>query len=211
MNWIYIVIGMIVLLNIIFFVIYMKSNDNNKTNTAIPNPAYVHSSASEEDAKTVAMKSAESYEEDYPTTYISAPEDKSLKEHLQQPHAHKGEDKEPKNFFVDETVVLGTLTADESTEKRIEYKQEDEVEAFAWDETQVIIVGRDPLEADLTLTKDLYVGRTHAIIYKKADAYYVVDLGSRNGTFIDGIALEGITKISLGQTFVLGKTEMTIV
>ena len=70
-----------------------------------------------------------------------------------------------------------------------------------------IIIGRD-LDAQLRLAEDEGVSRRHARVSPVADGALVADLGSQNGTFVDG---ERITerllrdgaKIRVGQTTVL--------
>ena len=47
------------------------------------------------------------------------------------------------------------------------------------------IIGRDPKNADLVLT-DPGVGRIHARIIRRAGSFLISDLGSKNGTSLDG-------------------------
>jgi hypothetical protein len=47
------------------------------------------------------------------------------------------------------------------------------------------LIGRDPKGADLCLP-DPGVGRVHARIIRRAGAFFICDLGSRNGTSVDG-------------------------
>jgi len=70
-----------------------------------------------------------------------------------------------------------------------------------------IIVGRDP-ESNLRLAEDEGVSRRHARVTPVADGALLADLGSQNGTYVDGervqerVLKEGM-KIRIGQTTVL--------
>jgi diguanylate cyclase (GGDEF)-like protein len=70
-----------------------------------------------------------------------------------------------------------------------------------------IIIGRDP-DAQLRLHEDEGVSRRHARVTKVADGALLADLGSQNGTWVDGervqqhLLKEGM-KIRVGQTSVL--------
>jgi two-component system, cell cycle response regulator len=70
-----------------------------------------------------------------------------------------------------------------------------------------MIIGRDP-ESNLRLAEDEGVSRRHARVSPVADGALLADLGSQNGTFVDGervqerVLKEGM-KIRIGQTTVL--------
>lgn len=70
-----------------------------------------------------------------------------------------------------------------------------------------IVIGRD-LESNLRLAEDEGVSRRHARVTPVADGALLADLGSQNGTFVDGervqerVLNEGM-KIRIGQTTVL--------
>jgi two-component system cell cycle response regulator len=70
-----------------------------------------------------------------------------------------------------------------------------------------VLIGRDP-EASLRLAEDEGVSRKHATVTPTADGALLADLGSQNGTFVDGervqqrLLQEGM-KIRVGQTTVL--------
>jgi two-component system cell cycle response regulator len=70
-----------------------------------------------------------------------------------------------------------------------------------------IIIGRDP-DSNLRLAEDEGVSRRHARVTPVADGALLADLGSQNGTFVDGdrvqerVLKEGM-KIRIGQTTVL--------
>src|SRR6185503_10464022 len=48
------------------------------------------------------------------------------------------------------------------------------------------------------------VSRYHAIIEQKADGFWLSDLGSRNGTTVNGAAVVGERKLGNGDSLVLG-------
>jgi pSer/pThr/pTyr-binding forkhead associated (FHA) protein len=54
-------------------------------------------------------------------------------------------------------------------------------------ERREVIIGRGK-ECDLFLT-DTHVSRKHARIYREGDAYYLQDLKSKNGTYLNGVKL----------------------
>lgn len=66
----------------------------------------------------------------------------------------------------------------------------------------VNVLGRDP-SADIQID-DTTVSRKHAAITVGENSVTIEDLASKNGTFIDGVRLEGRTSLRDGQTFVLG-------
>ncbi len=65
------------------------------------------------------------------------------------------------------------------------------------------IVGRDPSQADCVVDEPI-VSKAHIKIVPESDGFTVIDLGSTNGTYIDG---EKITKktVKSGDTIQLGK------
>lgn len=70
------------------------------------------------------------------------------------------------------------------------YGADADQETFAWKVDGSLVIGRDPGEGGAELL-DPGSSRRHAeIVYdKKSDAYRVRDLGSRNGTYVDGARL----------------------
>ncbi|RPJ07134.1 MAG: FHA domain-containing protein, partial [Spirochaetaceae bacterium] len=66
-----------------------------------------------------------------------------------------------------------------------------------------IIVGRNP-ESGIMMTDD-HVSRIHCVIYKKNNMYYIEDLGSSNGTFVNGEKIENSRKLYNNDTISLGQ------
>jgi len=80
-------------------------------------------------------------------------------------------------------------------------------------ESDAIIIGRRPDEdqrVDLELEKDEYVSRVHSIISRKKDRYWVQDLGSVNGTWVNGKEITEKTLLSPGSTIQIGYTTITV-
>ncbi|MFW6063011.1 MAG: Calx-beta domain-containing protein [Chloroflexota bacterium] len=79
-----------------------------------------------------------------------------------------------------------------------------------------LTIGRE--ECDLTVAGDLHVSRRHARITREDGRYYIEDLGSSNGTFLDDARLvshqptllntQGETRIRIGKTTELIVTEV---
>lgn len=55
---------------------------------------------------------------------------------------------------------------------------------------------------------DTYVSQVHARIFRKEDAYYIEDLGSTNGTYLNRRKVTGPTPVSRGDRARVGKTEL---
>ncbi len=67
-----------------------------------------------------------------------------------------------------------------------------------------VVVGRAP---DCALVvEDDYASTRHARIYPHQGGWYVEDLGSTNGTFVDGERLEGPQPLSLGTSVQIGQS-----
>lgn len=68
-----------------------------------------------------------------------------------------------------------------------------------------IIIGRNP-ECDVVLPLDQQsISRKHASIEKKGDSYILTDLGSSNGTFLNGKRVVGSVKITTSDLIYIGK------
>ncbi len=67
-------------------------------------------------------------------------------------------------------------------------------------------VGRD-VTNDLVVS-DEKVSRRHARLYSEGDQYVVEDLGSTNGTFINGARLSGPHLLRVGEQITFGETSI---
>jgi pilus assembly protein CpaF len=70
-------------------------------------------------------------------------------------------------------------------------------------------IGRGP-ESTIQLP-DLSVSRKHARITYKQGAYWLSDLGSMGGTWIDGTKLAAPRRVATGQTIDIGVCRLTVV
>ena len=69
-------------------------------------------------------------------------------------------------------------------------------------------IGRHP-EQDIQIL-DRVVSKEHAVIELDIEgSFYVRDLGSRNGTFVDGDQVDGKRKLNDGSTISVGSTDLT--
>jgi ABC-type multidrug transport system ATPase subunit len=69
--------------------------------------------------------------------------------------------------------------------------------------TNKIKIGRNPQECDIVL-EERSVSRVHAAVYKEGNNYYIEDLNSTNGTFVNGLRIHGKTKISKEDKILIG-------
>jgi pSer/pThr/pTyr-binding forkhead associated (FHA) protein len=67
--------------------------------------------------------------------------------------------------------------------------------------------GRGP-QNDVTLEGDDYASARHARIEPRGDGVWVEDVGSTNGTFLNGIKLTRARKLSPGDVVRIGETEL---
>ena len=66
-------------------------------------------------------------------------------------------------------------------------------------------IGRSP-EADVRI-EDRYASTIHARLYSRGASYYVEDMGSTNGTYLNGAVLEGEVELSDLDQIRIGDTE----
>jgi pSer/pThr/pTyr-binding forkhead associated (FHA) protein len=70
-----------------------------------------------------------------------------------------------------------------------------------------LVIGRE--QADLELD-DTECSRRHVAVRLVGDAVEVEDLGSRNGTRVDGVRISGPTRVKDGAVLVVGTTTITV-
>ncbi len=76
-------------------------------------------------------------------------------------------------------------------------------------EEDLVIIGRDLHNTDVPVPEKFYlVSRVHARLVRLADGLYIEDLGSTNGTFVDGVQVDRRTKLLHGQHIMLGAAEI---
>lgn len=76
--------------------------------------------------------------------------------------------------------------------------------------SNIICIGRDKDSCDVVINDDRFVGRQHALIYYKNYSLYLVDLNSRNGSFIGEKRLFGQSEINGDTKVKLGNTDIFI-
>ena len=72
-----------------------------------------------------------------------------------------------------------------------------------------VILGRSP-GCDVPLLSDPLVSRRHALLTSTAEGYEIIDLGSANGTLLNGAPLEGPTRLLDGDVVALGHYVITV-
>ena len=70
-----------------------------------------------------------------------------------------------------------------------------------------LVIGR--VDAGLTID-DEEVSRRHAVVRPGDDALEIEDLGSRNGTYVNGVRIESVTRLSGGDSVKLGTSVLEI-
>ncbi|MEX2254605.1 MAG: FHA domain-containing protein [Acidimicrobiia bacterium] len=63
----------------------------------------------------------------------------------------------------------------------------------------------------IVITADQFVSTVHARVFRRGDDMYVEDLGSRNGTFVNGERVTATTQIRRGDRVQFGQTVSEVV
>jgi FHA domain len=74
--------------------------------------------------------------------------------------------------------------------------------------TRELVAGREP-GLDIPLPADGYVSGRHARILRAAEADMIEDLGSTNGTFVNGERVNGSRSLRAGDLVTIGQTQLT--
>ena len=69
----------------------------------------------------------------------------------------------------------------------------------------MLTIGRAE-SCDIGLFGDAGVDRLHARIQQQEDRYWIADAGSRTGTFVNDVRIEGPTPLRSGDLIRVGKT-----
>jgi hypothetical protein len=70
-------------------------------------------------------------------------------------------------------------------------------------------IGRSP-DCDIFLD-DVTVSRKHSVVLQRDDGFYIEDLGSLNGTFVNRRRIEGAAKIESGDELQVGKYRLSFI
>jgi len=75
--------------------------------------------------------------------------------------------------------------------------------------TERLVMGRDA-NCDLPLVDDKEVSRNHCELTLEDDVIRIVDLGSKNGTLVNGVPISGSYQLQNDDIILVGKTEMRL-
>ena len=70
-----------------------------------------------------------------------------------------------------------------------------------------VTIGRAP-DNTVSLSEDEFASGHHARIESQRDGVWIIDLGSTNGTFVNGARLDGRRKLREGDVVQVGDTEL---
>ena len=85
------------------------------------------------------------------------------------------------------------------------------------DLVQIRVAVRDALEAGLTIGRarangialsDQFVSYMHARVFPNGQFFFIEDLGSTNGTFVNGRKIDGQTQLKVRDEIRFGDTEL---
>src|SRR3954451_20698789 len=73
-------------------------------------------------------------------------------------------------------------------------------------EKSSVAIGRDAIECDISFDRDRFpmVSRRHAELRWQNGRWYVIDLGSSYGTFVNGAQISTATEVSAGGLIAIG-------
>ncbi len=71
---------------------------------------------------------------------------------------------------------------------------------------EALTIGRGPLN-DLQLDQDEFASGKHALVDPRRDGVWVEDLGSTNGTFVNGVRLSSSRRLAPGDVLRVGETD----
>jgi hypothetical protein len=72
----------------------------------------------------------------------------------------------------------------------------------------IATIGRDVNNA--IVVEDQFVSAEHAILTFRGRAWYVEDLGSTNGTYVNGSPVEGVTPLGFGDVIQVGQVRLRL-
>jgi pSer/pThr/pTyr-binding forkhead associated (FHA) protein len=85
----------------------------------------------------------------------------------------------------------------------------EEAEGQAFPLAEEISIGRAPGCA-VALPTDTFVSQVHARVFRRGDEYWVEDLGSTNGTLVNGRKLTGPAPLRKGDRLQVGRTVLEL-
>ncbi len=72
----------------------------------------------------------------------------------------------------------------------------------------IATIGRDVNNA--IVVEDMFASAEHAILTFRGRAWYVEDLGSTNGTFVNGAPVEGVAPLGFGDVIQVGQVRLRL-
>jgi len=94
---------------------------------------------------------------------------------------------------------------------RIELTYHGETQRFEFEGKDIVIGRPNPyLPPTLDLSEDILVSRTHARIWMNADGYWIEDLVSKHGTFVNGARLTLKRQLNPGDFVQIGESTLKI-
>ncbi len=82
--------------------------------------------------------------------------------------------------------------------------------AFSLRRGRSTIIGRRGVDADVEFNWDAAISRRHARIWMRDGQLWFEDLGSRNGSWFNGIPVEGRLRLEPGMHVRVGETELVM-
>ncbi|MEO5359898.1 MAG: VWA domain-containing protein [Nitrospirota bacterium] len=73
-----------------------------------------------------------------------------------------------------------------------------------------IVMGRNKAYCAVTIADDIEISGVHCEISRSGGRFYLKDLGSTNGTLVNGVSLTSVQKIDDGDTITIGQTELRV-
>jgi len=108
-----------------------------------------------------------------------------------------------------------TIIHDSNVGKRLSRMRSAGTTYIVFQGRQVPLVGRIRLGRDKAndiILDDKLVSRRHAVIQKIKDEYFLEDLGSTNGTLVNGqrVPPRSYLRLTLTDTILIGRTELSL-
>ena len=72
----------------------------------------------------------------------------------------------------------------------------------------IATIGRDVNNA--IVVEDMFASAEHAILTFRGRAWYIEDLGSTNGTFVNGSPVEGVSALGFGDVIQVGQVRLRL-